>query len=216
MSEVDSRKSVYLTRQVAALLVRDAARESSRPALQHIFFEDGFAYYTNRFLIVRWDLRGLKIANGSWIDLVPPDTDSQPDVKFDISGNLAAWAKIATRRSSWNLMNQDHWKSPDSFDGTHPAVAKIMTLPEGDIESISAVAFDYRFLQMLALIVSGSFSNFIRLMPSSAKNARTKGWWITGADDNVQAMLVPMRFSNDDLPYVPNSPEAEKDQEATK
>jgi hypothetical protein len=215
MSEVDSRKSVYLTRQVAALLVRDAARESSRPALQHIFFEDGFAYYTNRFFVVRWDLRGLELPDGSWIDLVPPDTDSLPDAHIDTKGNLAAWVKIATRRSSWDLMNPDRWRSPDEFEGTHPNAGKLFRLPDGPVEPVESVAFNPEYLRVLSVIISGSFNTFLRLIPSKSESPQNAPWWLTGTDEQVVALLVPMRSGYTmDKPYVPETKKQET--EATK
>lgn len=215
MSGMDSRKSVYLTRQVAALLVKEAGAQSYRPSLQHIFFEGGFAFYTNRFFVVRWDLRGLELEDGSWIDLVAPDVDSRPDVKIDTNGNLAAWVKMATRRSSWNLMNPERWRAPSEFKGDHPAVGRIFRLPDGPVEPVESIAFNRDYLQVLSVIVCGGFSNQIRLMPSRSEDPHLAAWWVTGGDENVQALLVPTRGpAGDAKPYVPEAKTQEE--EATK
>ncbi|WEV72124.1 hypothetical protein [Bifidobacterium sp. ESL0790] len=193
-------KHVYITKRQAQILTRYATQESNNPLLQHIFYRDGFAWWTNKFIALRWDLRGSKIEDGQWIDLLPPETAMVPNQKFDVDGNLAAWAKVATARSSWDMMDPERWKS--GICKPQPDLRGLFVLPETPA-TVEEVAINPRFLFDMAEMVGGEPNAPLRLLPSKSDTPGTSPWWLLGGDDYVAALVVPMRSSgSQNLPYT--------------
>jgi hypothetical protein len=183
---------VYLNKKTAAILQR-WADGINRPVLRRIYFMEGFAYFTNRWLAVRWQLTGLDIKNGSYINVLPLDPSPYiKNEKFDTTGNLAAWSKLASNRSTFDLMDPTRWLSPG--DGPdYPAIGKLFTEPDG-VPEVSQVAFNWVALAELSEIVNQGFKTTpVRLVPTRAKLAETGNWLVTGWQPEVTGLICPTR-----------------------
>lgn len=204
-----TEKHIFISKRQAQILVRYAGEESNNPLTQHLYCLNGFAWWTNRFIALRWDLRGGEVKDGQWIDLVPPETDAIPNQKFTIDGNLAAWAKMATVHSSWDLMDPERWRS--GVCRPQPDLRRLFVLPKGTPQ-VEEVAFDpSRILDMGEMVREGR-NDPLCLLPSKSDDAAHSPWWLTGGNPYAAALITPERFPSgaDGKPYT-EDPESQKD-----
>ncbi|MDF7665696.1 hypothetical protein [Bifidobacterium sp. ESL0745] len=198
---MSSEKNVYITKRQAQILTRYSSEMTNRPALCRIQYDGKrFAYWSNHFIGVRYDLEGLDIPDGSWIDLLMPDSIGAPNEKFDFEGNLAAWTRVCTARSSWDLMDPERWRKPDETSSRFPEMAHLFKLPDNP-PVIDNIAFNPRFLNDTAELVRAYKTEPLIMRPSTAKPS-TGPWWCCGQNEHqVDGLIVPIRFAGD-KPYV--------------
>ena len=192
-------RNVYLTRKIAAVLCRRMGGDQ-RAVLQRIQFTDGFAYATDRFIIARWDLRGLNVPDGSWIDLAKPEWTTIPNEKFNADGSLYAWLKLAGSKSTFDLMDESRWREPDENSSLAPHMSHLFKLPSED-EPFHSVSFSPLLLEDLVEIVSEGKQAFQLRPTGSEMDVSIRPWWLLGDDGYADGLITPMRFNHDD-PYV--------------
>ena len=174
-------------RQLAAW-TKDTGFE--RPALCRISKQGKYAFYTNRFAVIRWDVSGLDVPDGSWIDLKPGDGE-ETNTKPDILSNMADWSRAVGPRSSWDLMDAERWREPD--DNHFPDTASLFKR-EGTAGA--PVSFNFDLLSGVSLVVMPVFGSRIMLTPSvGGDESNRHGWWVMSDDDRIVGLLMPMRLS---------------------
>lgn len=78
--------------------------------LNTIVYNHRYAYYTNKFVVIRWRLEeNLDLKDGSFIDL---------NNKTDMDKSLAMWMKLATSKQSIDLNTKSLWNDPEKWDST--------------------------------------------------------------------------------------------------
>ena len=157
-----------------------------RSDLYRISKQGKYAYYTDRFVIIRWDVSGLDLPDGSWIDLEPGDVDEK-NAKPDTLTNMAEWAKTVGPLASWDLMDEERWRKPDGKfyrDDLNTFFTRSQ-LTGGP------VSFTLSLLEGVCLVVMPDDSREVTLAPSRSKGPLNHGWWVMSEDRRVAGMLRP-------------------------
>lgn len=161
-----------------------------RPALCRIRKQGKYAYYTNRFVAIRWDVSGLYVPDDSWIDLQPGTSDGT-NAKPDIITNMADWAKTVGALSSWDMKDPERWREPDGLD--YPDVAHLFTRAW---TGYAQVSFNAELLEGVILAVMPEGSIRIMMAPSvGGDSASAHAWWVMSDDERVAGLIVPMRMA---------------------
>lgn len=161
-----------------------------RPALCRIRKQGRYAYYTNRFIAIRWDVSGLDVPDDSWIDLQPGYNDGK-NAKPDVLTNMAEWSKTVGALSSWDLLDAERWKEPDELD--YPDVAHLFTRAW---TGYAQVSFNAELLEGVILAVMPEGSIRIMMAPSvGGDSASAHAWWVMSDDERVAGLIVPMRVA---------------------
>ncbi|WP_024628038.1 hypothetical protein [Bifidobacterium sp. A11] len=191
MSSILDRTPLLVSRKQARQLAAWAkATGYDRPALCRISKQGKYAYYTNRFIAIRWDVSGLDVPDDSWIDLQPAYNDSE-NTKPDILTNMAQWSRAVGALSSWDLMDAERWREPDDLD--YPDVAHLFTRAR---TGYAQVSFNAELLEGVILAVMPEGSIRIMLAPSiGGDSASARAWWVMSEDERVAGMIVPMRMA---------------------
>lgn len=191
MSSILDRTPLLVSRRQARQLAawaRDTGYDNQ--ALCRISKQGRYAYYTNRFIAIRWDASGLYVPDDSWIDLQPGTSDGT-NAKPDIITNMADWSKTVGSRSSWDMKDPERWREPDGLD--YPDVAHLFTRAR---TGYAQVAFNAELLEGVILVVRPEGSIRFMMAPSvGGDGATTHAWWVMSDDERVAGMIVPMRLS---------------------
>ena len=206
-SSVLDRTPLLVSRRQARQLAawtKDTGFE--RPALCRISKQGKYAFYTNRFAVIRWDVSGLDLPDGSWIDLKPGDSE-ETNTKPDTMSNMADWSRAVGPRSSWDLMDAERWREPD--DNHFPDMASLFKR-EGTAGA--PVSFNFSLLSGVSLVVMPVFGSRIMLTPSvGGDESNRHGWWVMSDDDRVSGLIMPRVFEDEDFnlpkPYEANEEE---------
>ena len=214
MSSILDRTPLLVSRKQARQLASWAkATGYDRPALCRISKQGKYAYYTNRFIAIRWDVSGLDVPDDSWIDLQPAYNDSE-NTKPDILTNMAQWSRAVGALSSWDLMDAERWREPDDLD--YPDVAHLFTRAR---TGYAQVSFNAELLEGVILAVMPESSIRIMMAPSvGGDGATTHAWWVMSDDKRVAGMIVPMRMAlgSSNHPDEDSLPEPYKAEEGDK
>ena len=191
MSSILDRTPLLVSRRQARQLASWAKGTGyDRLALCRISKQGHYAYYTNRFIAIRWDVSGLDVPDDSWIDLQPGYNDGK-NAKPDTLTNMADWAKTVGALSSWDLLDTERWREPDELD--YPDVAHLFTRAR---TGYAQVSFNAELLEGVILAVTPEDSIRIMLAPSVGGNsASAHAWWVMSDDERVAGLIVPMRMA---------------------
>lgn len=191
MSSVLDRTPLLVSRRQARQLAAWAKGTGyDRADLCRISKQGRYAYYSNRFIAIRWDVSGLDVPDDSWIDLQPGYSDGA-NAKPDVLTNMAEWAKTVGPASSWELLDADRWREPDGLD--YPDVAHLFTRAS---TGYAQVSFNAELLEGVILAVMPEGSIRFMLSPSvGGDGAAAHAWWVMSDDERVAGLIVPMRMA---------------------
>ena len=191
MSSVLDRTPLLVSRRQARQLAAWAKGTGyDRADLCRISKQGRYAYYSNRFIAIRWDVSGLDVPDDSWIDLQPGYSDGA-NAKPDVLTNMAEWAKTVGPASSWDLLDADRWREPDGLD--YPDVAHLFTRAS---TVYAQVSFNAELLEGVILAVMPEGSIRFMLAPSvGGDGAAAHAWWVMSDDERVAGLIVPMRMA---------------------
>ena len=191
MSSVLDRTPLLVSRRQARQLAAWARGTGyDRADLCRISKQGRYAYYSNRFIAIRWDVSGLDVPDDSWIDLQPGYSDGA-NAKPDVLTNMAEWAKTVGPASSWDLLDADRWREPDGLD--YPDVAHLFTRAS---TGYAQVSFNAEQLEGVILTVMPEGSIRFILAPSvGGDSASAHAWWVMSDDERVAGMIAPMRMA---------------------
>ena len=191
MSSILDRTPLLVSRRQARQLAswaRDTGYD--RPALCRISKQGKYAYYTNRFVLIRWDVSGLDVPDDSWIDLQPGYSDGT-NAKPDTLTNMAEWSRAVGALSSWDLMDAERWRKPDGLG--YPDVAHFFTRAW---TGYAQVSFNAELLEGVILAVMPEDSIRIMMAPSvGGDSASAYAWWVMSDDKRVAGLIIPMRLA---------------------
>ena len=194
MSSILDRTPLLVSRRQARQLASWAKGTGyDRADLCRISKQGHYAYYSNRFVAIRWDVSGLYVPDDSWIDLQPGTSDGT-NAKPDIITNMADWAKTVGALSSWYLKDPERWREPDGLD--YPDVAHLFTRAS---TGYAQVSFNAELLEGVILAVMPEDSIRIMMAPSvGGDSASAHAWWVMSDDERVAGLIVPMRIAPGD------------------
>ena len=192
ISVMDHSPLLVSRRQAKQLVSWVQEMDGSRPVLCRIVKQGRYAYFSNRFLIIRWDVDGLDVPDGSWIDLRADMGEA--NAKPDTLRNLANWARLVSPRASWDLLDGDRWHGPDE-EHFPEDMDRLFTRVDECEHTVWPVVFNPNYLSGVATMVLPDTFSSLKLAPSSKDRANVSGWWLMGPDKRVAGMLVPMRMS---------------------
>ena len=191
MSSILDRTPLLVSRRQARQLAAWAKGTGyDRADLCRISKQGRYAYYSNRFVAIRWDVSGLYVPDDSWIDLQPGTSDGT-NAKPDIITNMADWARTVGPLSSWDMKDPERWREPDGLD--YPDVAHLFTRARS---AYAQVSFNAELLEGVILAVVPEGSVRFMLSPSvDGNDATTHAWWVMSDDERVAGLIVPMRMA---------------------
>ena len=191
MSNILDRTPLLVSRRQARQLASWARGTGyDRADLCRISKQGHYAYYSNRFILIRWDVSGLDVPDDSWIDLQPGYSDGA-NAKPDTLTNMADWAKTVGALSSWDLKDPERWREPDGLD--YPDVAHLFTRAR---TGYAQVSFNAELLEGVILAVMPEGSIRIMMAPSvGGDSASARAWWVMSDDKRVAGLIVPMRLA---------------------
>lgn len=190
-SSISDRTPLLVSRKQARQLASWAKGTGyDRADLCRISKQGRYAYYSNRFIAIRWDVSGLDVPDDSWIDLQPGYSDGA-NAKPDTLTNMAEWSKTVGALSSWDLLDAERWREPDGLD--YPDVAHLFTRAR---TGYAQVSFNAELLESVILAVMPEGSIRIMMAPSvGGDGATTRAWWVMSDDERVAGLIVPMRMA---------------------
>ena len=195
---VSSDDRVVLSRaQVKAIIKQSRAVDSNkqRPALHAIFKRGEYAYFTDRFTIVRWDLGELSrgIEDNSYI---PIDRSYASMIGTASDGvNLDDWSKLAGSRDILDLLDPNSWTTGAtlSFPNVESLFVRHDFVADNSFES---VAFNPVFVSNIASILGVVKGEPLCMTPPTYGSPSVKPWVFTRPGCNGVALIVPMRFED--------------------
>ena len=190
-SSILDRTPLLVSRRQARQLASWArGTDFIRSDLYRISKQGEYAYYTDRFVIIRWDVSGLDLPDGSWIDLEPGDVDEK-NAKPDTLTNMAEWSRAVGALSSWDLMDAERWRKPDGL--RYPDVAHFFTRAR---TGYAQVSFNAELLEGVIMTVMPENSIRFMLAPSiGGDSASAHAWWVMSDDKRAAGLIVPMRMA---------------------
>jgi hypothetical protein len=200
MMSVSSDGRVVLTRdQVKAIIKQSKAVDSNkddsnkqRPALHAIVKRGEYAYFTDRFTIVRWNLGELSedIEDNSYI---PVDRYYASMIGTSIDGvNLDDWSKLASSKDTLDLLDTNSWTTGAilSFPNLESLFVQHDSVADNSFES---VAFNPVYLSNIASILGVVKGEPLRMTPPTHGSPSIKPWMFTRPGYNGMALIMPMR-----------------------
>lgn len=186
---------LFVYRQQVRRLVSWARDSGSlRPELNRIFKQGRYAYFTNRYLAIRWDVNGLRLPDDSWVDLRLSVDDA--NAKPDTLTNMANWSRLVSPKASWDLMDESRWNEPDKH--VPPNLTKLFRRPDPDSTVMPLVGFNPDLFSGVTLMVRPDNFAAVVLSPAAGDNPLSaRNWWITSSDSRVAGLIVPMRVNSD-------------------
>ena len=195
---VSSDDRVVLSRaQVKAIIKQSRAVDSNkqRPALHAIFKRGEYAYFTDRFTIVRWDLGELSrgIEDNSYI---PIDRSYASMIGTASDGvNLDDWSKLAGSKDTLDLFDLNSWTTGATL--SFPNVELLFVQHDFVADnSFESVAFNPVFVSNIASILGVVKGEPLCMTPPTYGSPSVKPWMFTRPGCNGVALIVPMRFED--------------------
>jgi hypothetical protein len=189
---------VVLTRsQVKAIIKQSKAVDNKqRPALHVIVKRGEYAYLTDRFTVVRWNLGELSqdIEDNSYI---PVDRSYASMIGTSIDGvNLDDWSKLASSRDTLDLLDSKSWTTGATL--SFPNVESLFVQHDSVADnSFEPVAFNPVYLSNIASILGVVKGEPLRMTPPTYGSPSVKPWMFTRPGYNGVALIVPMRFKEE-------------------
>ncbi|OZG68216.1 hypothetical protein [Bifidobacterium eulemuris] len=159
--------------------------------LLNIWHIGGKAYASNRFVCIRWDLKGVpELPDGAYIPL-----------DMDGSCRFMDWLH-GESKEPFPLYDAAYWHEPDEHHtgwrdmGNGRTMADLFK-KDKTIKRFEHVAFEPEFLHLIDKIIN-PFRNqgVLRLSPTKKGLKTTKAhcvWHVGGQLDSVDAVIVPLR-----------------------
>ena len=195
MMSVSSDDKVVLTRaQVKAIVKQSKAVDTNkqRPALHAIVKRGEYAYFTDRFTVVRWNLGELSqdIEDNSYI---PVDRSYASMIGTSIDGvNLDDWSKLASSKDTLDLLDTKSWTTGATL--SFPNVGLLFVQHDSIADnSFESVAFNPVYLSNIASILGVVKGEPLRMTPPTYGSPSVKPWMFTRPGYNGVALIVPMR-----------------------
>ena len=195
---VSSDDRVVLTRaQVKAIIKqsKDAGGNKRRPELHAIIKRGGYAYFTDRFTAVRWDLGELSqgIEDNSYI---PVDRSYASMIGTVSDGvNLDDWSKLAGSRDTLDLRDPSSWTTGATLSFPHVELLFVQHDSVAD-NSFESVAFNPVFVCNIASVLGVVKGGPLRMTPPAYGSPSVKPWMFTRPGYNGVALIVPMHFKD--------------------
>ena len=195
---VSSDDRVVLTRaQVKAIIKQSRAVDGNkqRPALHAIVKRGEYAYFTDRFTVVRWDLGELSrgIEDNSYI---PIDRSYASMIGYASDGvNLDDWSKLAGSKDALDLLDPNSWTTGATL--SFPNVESLF-VQHGSVadNSFESVAFDSTFVSNIASVLGVVKGEPLRMTPPTCGSPSVKPWMFTRPGYDGVALIVPMHFED--------------------
>ena len=150
---VSSDSMVVLTRgQVKAIVKQSRAVDGNkqRPALQAIVKRGEYAYFTDRFTVVRWNLGELSqgIEDNSYIPIDRSYASMIGGVSDGV--NLDGWSKLAGSKDTLDLLDSNSWTTGAtlSFPNLESLFVQHDSVADNSFES---VAFNPKYTEIYLL-----------------------------------------------------------------
>lgn len=195
---VSSDDRVVLTRaQVKAIIKQSRAVDSNklRPELHAIIKRGEYAYFTDRFTIVRWDLGELSqgIEDNSYI---PMDRSYASMIGTASDGvNLDDWSKLAGSRDTLDLLDLNSWTTGATL--SFPNVELLFVQHDFVVDnSFGSVAFNPVFVSNIASVLGVVKGEPLLMTPPTYGSPSVKPWMFTRPGYNGVALIVPMCFKD--------------------
>ena len=195
---VSSDSTAVLTRaQVKAIIKQSRAVDGNkhRPALHAIVKRGWYAYFTDRFTVVRWDLGELSqdIEDNSYI---PIDRSYASMIGIASDGlNLDDWSRLAGSRDTLDLLNPSSWTTGAAL--SFPNVESLFVQHDSVADnSFESVAFNPTFVGNVASILGVVKGEPLCMTPPTYGSPSVKPWMLTRPGYNGVALIVPMRFED--------------------
>lgn len=193
--ETKGTTPLLVSRAQARQLVEWAEESTLGPEVTRIYKQGRFAYYTDNHVVVRWNVEGLDVPDGSWIDLIPSDPD-QRNGKPDTLTNMANWAQTAGEYGWWNLKDPKQWRKPDGWETKD--CEKLFTRAQ---TAKTPVVLRRELLAELSLVVTGHESGPVALAPTREDGCGP--WWVMGHGRRVAGLCAQcyrLHSSEDEMP----------------
>ena len=198
MMSVSFDNMVVLTRaQVKAIIKQSRAVDSNkqRPALHAIVKRGEYAYFTDRFTVVRWNLG--ELSQGIEDDSYIPIDRSYASMIGTVSDgvNLDDWSKLADSKDTLDLLNPDSWTTGAtlSFPGVESLFVQHDSVADNGFES---VMFNPVFVSNVASILGVVKGEPLCMTPPTYGSPSVKPWMFTRPGYNGVALIVPVRFED--------------------
>ena len=195
---VSSDDRVVLTRaQVRAIIKQSRAVDGNkrRPALHAIIKRGGYAYFTDRFTVVRWNFGELSrgIEDDSYI---PVDRSYASMIGTVSDGvNLDDWSKLAGLKDTLDLRDPSSWTTGATLSFPHVESLFVQHDSVAD-NSFESVAFNPVFVGNIASILGVVKGEPLLMTPPAYGSPSVKPWMFTRPGCNGVALIVPMRFKD--------------------
>ena len=193
---VSSDDRVVLTRaQVKAIIKQSRAVDGNkqRPALHAVIKRGEYAYFTDRFTVVRWNLGELSrgIEDNSYI---PIDRSYASMIGYAGDGlNLDDWSKFAGSKDTLDLLDPNFWTTGPML--SFPPVESLFVQHDSVVDnSFESVAFNPVFVSNIASVLGVVKGEPLRMTPPTYGSPSVKPWVFTRPGYNGVALIVPMRF----------------------
>ena len=193
---VSSDDRVVLTRgQVKAIIKQSRAVDSNkqRPVLHAIVKRGEYAYFTDRFTVVRWDLGELSqgIEDNSYI---PVDRSYASMIGGASDGvNLDDWSRLAGSRDTLDLLDPSSWTTGATL--SFPNVESLFVQHDFVADNgFGSVLFNPVFVGNIASILGVVKGEPLCMTPPAYGSPSVKPWMFTRPGYNGVALIVPMHF----------------------
>lgn len=164
------------------------------PHLHRIAKVGDYAYFCNKYVVIRWDVHALKVPDGSWISLDRDrdEANAAPDTKT----NMADWCKAVRPGSWWDLLDKHRWRKHDGawYPG---AVPKYFTRAG---TACAPTCFDARQLAGVSLMVRPTNDAPIILAPTvGGERSGQHCWWVMSSDERVAGLIMPRLIEDENF-----------------
>ena len=195
---VSSDNRVVLTRaQVKAIIKQSRAVDGNkqRPALHAIIKRGEYAYFTDRFTVVRWDLG--ELSRGIEDDSYIPVDRSYASMIGGVSDgvNLDDWSKLAGLKDTLDLRDPSSWTTGATLSSPNLELLFVQHDSVAD-NSFESVAFNPVFVGNIASVLGVVKGGPLCMTPPTYGSPSVNPWMFTRPGYNGVALIVPMRFKD--------------------
>ena len=197
MSVSSDDRVVLAKAQVKAIIKQSRAVDGNkhRPELHAIVKRGEYAYFTDRFTVVRWNLGELSmdIEDNSYI---PFERAYASMIGTSVDGvNLDDWSKLAGSKDTLDLLDPNSWTTGATL--SFPNVESLFVQHDSVADnSFESVAFNPVFVSNIASVLGVVKGEPLRMTPPTCGSPSVKPWMFTRPGYNGVALIVPMRFGD--------------------
>jgi hypothetical protein len=186
LRNVSTLEKGYLTKAQVRALVASMKPDSKRPALQMLCKRGEYVYYTNRILLLRWDIAHV------------PEMMNVEDESMVSMQVLAEWLKLSDAKNRLTftaLAKAGAWEKPDGIQ--YPSVERLYKNVNDNAHVCLGVAFDPDYVSFMGSMMADGTKkhtgNTIIFKPTNDEKYMA-AWKVFGSRDDVSGLLSPMRF----------------------